>query len=238
MGCMQTIKWAQFYASVCHQPNRTSDRLMCLFSGLCPTLRPNHLPGSIEWEVPLWASPLECCRWGWQRLYPWASEASSDPVQKACERQLESGCSLKLTPKAKELAGASGSVLETVSIGIEMQREEVYFSWLWIVHLTHLGTGIACKWANPGKLGQSVLSLHTGQPVCSLSMPCRCPLPAVFKDTSVVLLLLHFYSLPRTGDAFLAQILEWEVSRYSKSSHPFLIVCSFRCCCCCLKYYK
>lgn len=147
--------------------NRTLDRLMCMFSGLCPTLRPNHLPGSIEREASLWTSPLECCRWGWRRLYQWASQASSDPVQKAWETAI---VWVRINTHAK---GKGVGRCQWLSFGNHIRwywnaKSRSLFSWLWIVHFTHLGTGIACKWANPGKLVQSVLSLHTGQPVCSL----------------------------------------------------------------------
>lgn len=78
MSGSQVVKWAQFYAGVCHQSSRTFDKLMCMFPGTCPPLRPNSLPESTEQKVSEWTSSLECCRWGHCRFYKWSSpEASS-----------------------------------------------------------------------------------------------------------------------------------------------------------------
>lgn len=125
---MQALKWPQLYASICHQPRRTFDKLMCVFSGICSMLRSNRLLDP-ENKKCLSGRAL------WHAAGGDAVGSTSafllrnhlDTVQKAGERQLHSGSSLKPTPNAKELASAGGSVLETVFIGIQMQRESVYF---------------------------------------------------------------------------------------------------------------
>ena len=77
MSGSQVVKWAQFYAGECHQSSRTFDKLMCMFPGTCPPLRPNSLPESTEQKVSEWTSSLECCRWGHCRFYKWSSPEAS-----------------------------------------------------------------------------------------------------------------------------------------------------------------
>lgn len=149
---------------------------MCMFSELCSTLRSKRLPGSIEQKVPERISPLEYCRWGCQKFYKWSSEALAGCSAKSLWEATTLWALIKTRAKCKGIGRCQQLYFRNCIHCHENAKGRGLFSWLWIVHFTHLGTSIACNLTSQGWVVQFALSF---QPSVSLYAPCKChPLPS------------------------------------------------------------
>lgn len=110
------------------------------------------------------------------------------------------------------MARASGSVLETISIGTKIQREEVYFPG------SRLFVSLTLELELPAieQIKESwSCRAQFSHPSASVLLKNAIPLPSA---TSIqgrlhIPMHFHFYSHPAMGDTFLPETLQWEVSR-------------------------
>lgn len=192
MSRTQPVRWARSSANICHRPSRTFDKLMCVFPGICSPLRPNHLPGPTGKKCLSGPSLRHVAGVDAIASTGGVLRRPLDTLQKACKRQLHSGCSLKSTLNTKELASATGSIFGAIFIGIKMQREEVYFP----------GSGLFIS------------------PISEVELPAIeqiGPPPPIRRGTSMALLHFHLYRHLQWGTHFYPKSWNGKYLRCSKS---------------------